>query len=68
MSPENTTLPAELEARLGFETLLPDLSSKFVNLPAGEADREIIEAERRIWEVSNLRSPGSVAVITCTSP
>jgi two-component system sensor kinase FixL len=54
MSPEDTTLPAELEERLRFETLLADLSSKFVNLPAGEVDREIMDAQRRICELLDL--------------
>jgi PAS domain S-box-containing protein len=54
MSPGQATEPAELEARLRFETLIADLSSRFVNLPAGEVDREIMEAERRICEVLGL--------------
>ena len=29
-------------------TLIAEISSKFVNLPAGEVDREIMDAERRI--------------------
>ena len=44
----------ELEERLRFETLIADLSSKFVNLPTGEVDREIMDAERRICEVLGL--------------
>ena len=35
-------------------TLLADISSKFVNLPPGEVDREILDAERRICESLNL--------------
>ena len=54
MSPETTNLRPELEERLRFETLIADLSSKFVNLPAGELDREIMDAERRICEVLGL--------------
>jgi transcriptional regulator with GAF, ATPase, and Fis domain len=50
MNPEDTTLHAELEERLWFETLIADLSSKFVNLPAGEVDREIEDAQRRVCE------------------
>jgi len=48
MTADNTTLRAELEARLRFETLIADLSSKFVNLPACEVDREIEDAQRRV--------------------
>ena len=54
MSVDITNPPAELEERLRFETLIADLSSKFVNLPAGELDREIMDAERRICEVLGL--------------
>ena len=54
MSLEATTLSAELEERMRFETLLADLSSKFVNLPAGEVDREIMDAQRRICELLDL--------------
>jgi PAS domain S-box-containing protein len=38
----------ELEALLAFETLISDLSSRFVNLPAGDVDREIQGALRRV--------------------
>ena len=44
----------ELAARLQFETLIADLSSKFVGLPADDVDREILEAQRRICELLNL--------------
>jgi two-component system, LuxR family, sensor kinase FixL len=45
---------AELQERLRFETLIADLSSKFVNVPAGEVDREIMDAQRRICELLDL--------------
>ena len=35
-------------------SLIADISSKFVNLPPGEVDREIMEAERRICEFLDL--------------
>lgn len=54
MTPLPVSPHAELEERLRFETLIADLSSKFVNLPAGELDREIMDAERRICEVLGL--------------
>jgi formate hydrogenlyase transcriptional activator len=54
MSPENARLRMELEQRLRFETLLADLSSKFVNLPAGEVDREIEDAQRRVCELLSI--------------
>ncbi len=44
----------EIEERLLFETLIADLSSKFVNLPAGDVDREILEAQRRLCEFLNV--------------
>jgi formate hydrogenlyase transcriptional activator len=54
MNPENINLYTELEERLRFETLIADLSSRFVNLPAGEVDREIMDAERCLCEVLDL--------------
>jgi PAS domain S-box-containing protein len=55
MSLEHAKLLAELEERLRFETLIADLSSKFVNLPiGGEVDREIKDAQRRICELLGL--------------
>jgi transcriptional regulator with GAF, ATPase, and Fis domain len=50
MIAEESLLHAELEDRLRFETLIADLSSKFVNLPAGEVDHEIEDAQRRVCE------------------
>jgi transcriptional regulator with GAF, ATPase, and Fis domain len=43
-------LHAALEDRLRFETLLADLSLKFINLPSPEVDHEIEDAQRRICE------------------
>jgi PAS domain S-box-containing protein len=37
-------------------TLIADISSKFVNLPAEEVDREIIDAQRRICQFLELDS------------
>ena len=34
-------LPKELEERLRFETLVTDISARFVNLPADQIDSEI---------------------------
>ena len=44
----------ELEARLRFETLIADLSLKFINLPASEVDREIEDAQRRVCQCLGL--------------
>ena len=57
MNPEDTTLRAELEERLRFETLIADLSSKFINVPAGEVDREIEDAQRRVCEFLRNLNP-----------
>ena len=54
MTFENTNPQAELEERLRFETLLADLSARFVNVPAGEVDREIMDAQRRLCEFLGL--------------
>ena len=39
-----------LETLLAFETLLADLSSRFINVPPGEVDREVEDALRRVSE------------------
>jgi PAS domain S-box-containing protein len=40
----------ELQERLRFEELIADLSSRFVNLPPGDVDREIDGAQRQVCE------------------
>jgi transcriptional regulator with GAF, ATPase, and Fis domain len=54
MSPDHVALRRELEERLRFETLIADLSSKFVHLPAGQVDREVEDAQRRVCEFLGL--------------
>ena len=44
----------ELEERLRFETLLTDISTRFVNLPADRIDGEIVDAQRRVCECLGL--------------
>lgn len=46
MSPEHANPRPELGERLRFETLFADLSSEFVNLSAGEVDREGMGGQR----------------------
>jgi hypothetical protein len=46
MDQSTLILRAELESRLRFETLLTDLSSRFVNVPAEKVDSEINTALR----------------------
>ena len=46
--PDENAAPPELAARLEFETLLADLSARFVNIPAEHVDGEIIEAQRKL--------------------
>jgi formate hydrogenlyase transcriptional activator len=50
MQESNETMHTELEKRLRFETLLAETSARFVNVPAGEVDREIEDAQSRICE------------------
>ncbi len=47
-------LHAELKDRLDFETLIADLSSKFINLLPDEVDLEIDEALRRVCELLGI--------------
>ena len=53
MSPvDQPRLPAEeLESPIAFETLVADLSSRFINLPADDVDREIEHALGRVCEL-----------------
>jgi transcriptional regulator with GAF, ATPase, and Fis domain len=48
------TLRVELEERLRFETLLAEISLRFVNLPSDQIDAEIKGAQRRICEFLDL--------------
>ncbi|HVM51004.1 MAG TPA: PAS domain-containing protein [Candidatus Acidoferrum sp.] len=50
MTQSEPRLPSGLEQRLRFETLLADLSSHFINLPAGQVDDQIEDAQRRVCE------------------
>jgi formate hydrogenlyase transcriptional activator len=50
MQESDINLRGELERRLRFETLLADLSARFVNVPAEAVDREINQALRLICE------------------
>jgi transcriptional regulator with GAF, ATPase, and Fis domain len=43
-----------LEERLKFETLLAEISARFVNLPADRIDSEVEDAQRRICEFIDL--------------
>ena len=43
-----------LGSRLEFETLLSDLSSRFINVSPGDVDREIEDALRRVCELLGL--------------
>ena len=58
MTPPPISPHAELEERLRFETLIADLSSQFINLPPGDVDREIREAQRRMCDILNLDLAG----------
>ncbi len=50
----NNSQPSSIEERLQFETLLADLSTKFVNLPADKIDMEIETVLQRITEALNI--------------
>jgi formate hydrogenlyase transcriptional activator len=54
MNESEINLQTELEGRLRFETLLADLSSRFINLPADQVDDNIEGAQRRICECLGL--------------
>ncbi len=54
MDPAEANLRIQLEERIRFETLLADLSARFVGLPAEALDHEIEEAQRRICQTLGL--------------
>jgi PAS domain S-box-containing protein len=54
MAEEERSSADPLENRLEFETLISDLSSRFINLPPGEVDREIQDALRRVCELLGI--------------
>jgi hypothetical protein len=47
-------LHTELEERLRFETLLTEISARFVNLSASQVDSEIEDAQRAICKCLEL--------------
>lgn len=47
-------LQIELQERLRFETLVADISARFVNVPADQVDSEIEDAQRRICECLSI--------------
>jgi PAS domain S-box-containing protein len=54
MTAEVATFRPDVEERLRFETMLAELSFRFVNLPACDVDREILDAQRRVCECLGL--------------
>jgi formate hydrogenlyase transcriptional activator len=56
MSPVDTSqrFSHDLKGLLAFETLISDLSSRFINLPPAEVDREIEDALRRVCELLGI--------------
>ena len=44
----------DLEGSLGFETLIAELSTRFINLPPSKVDHEIEDALRRVCELLGL--------------
>jgi formate hydrogenlyase transcriptional activator len=54
MTSSKADLVKELEEQLKFETLLTDVSARFVNLPADQIDGEIEEAQRNVCECLGL--------------
>ncbi len=54
MNPSEISLQVQLEERIRFESLLADLSARFVGLPGEALDHEIEESQRRICETLGL--------------
>lgn len=54
MNRTEAELRHELEDRLRFETLLAEISARFINLPADQVDRVIEDAQRRVCDCLDL--------------
>jgi len=54
MTQSNAKLRIELQEQVWFETLLVELPAKLINLPAGEIDRQIEDAQRQVCESLGL--------------
>jgi PAS domain S-box-containing protein len=54
MAEEERSSADLVENRLEFETLISDLSSRFINLPPDEVDHAIEDAQRRVCECLDL--------------
>jgi PAS domain S-box-containing protein len=52
--PEVDAVNTDIQDRLRFETMLADLSSRFVNLEPAAVDREIEDAQQRVCECLDL--------------
>jgi formate hydrogenlyase transcriptional activator len=78
MQESNETTRTELEERLRFETLLAEISARFVNVPAYKVDSEIEGAQRRICELLDIdrstlwqiaeREPGTLQLTHIRQP
>lgn len=71
MKDSEANLRRELEERLRFETLLADISARFINLPASQIDSAIENAQRQVCECLDLDlsslwqcSPGAPLFLT----
>lgn len=62
MAPKNIHLIAELENRVRFETLISDISARFVRLPSNEVDSEIDRAMKLILDFFNVDRCGMLGV------
>jgi formate hydrogenlyase transcriptional activator len=55
--------PESAEKRLDFEVLISDLSARFVNVPAGQVDREIEEALGRLLAFFDVDRCGLIEIL-----
>jgi PAS domain S-box-containing protein len=62
LSETNTQLHTELENRIRFETLISDISARFVRLPSGEVDSEIDHALKQVLDFFDVDRCGVLEV------
>ncbi|HUJ16529.1 MAG TPA: sigma 54-interacting transcriptional regulator [Nitrospirota bacterium] len=54
MNHKEKDLTQELSERLRFETMLTEISTGFINIPADQLDRAILDSQRRVCECLDL--------------
>jgi PAS domain S-box-containing protein len=58
MTQANSRLQIELQEQLRFDTLISDLSARFISMPADQVDSEVEDAQRRVCDCLGFGASG----------